>query len=372
MPQPRFVELSGTPRAMGEYFGEQCRDDIRNLYQVRMAHLERFLDIHDPGKHFSASSVLELVRRAVPAHQQFEPAIWEEFAGISRGSGLDPEELLVTNGLTDFRDLVLFEKPTTFPPARDHLGECTALLVPGDSGDGQTILGQTWDMHADAGDYLAIVHRKPMAAPETLCLTTVGCLCLIGLNSEGVGVGNTNLVPTDARLGVNYLFSITRALQCRSAQEAADAVTAAPRLSGHNFLIVDGRSAINLECTATREHRTRVQGKPFVHTNHYLAASLEGLEFRRDIANSHWRYQQMCRQVDPMEAPIDMNACWDQLAPVSQACVPAECGFDERVATVATVVLAPASKGGRLHVGVGAADSGTRQELRLVRGGRGK
>jgi hypothetical protein len=218
-------------------------------------------------------------------------------------------------------------------------------------------------MHAEAGDYLAIVHRKPDDGPETRGLTTTGCLCLIGLNSEGVGVGNTNLVPTDARIGVNYLFTLTRALRSRSAAEAADVVASTPRLSGHNFMMVDSQSVYNVECTATRDHRRQVRDEPFAHANHYLEDPLRPLEYQRQTDNSQWRYEKACQLIGRLPWPITLDACWQHFAELSQDRVPAANGFDENLVTVATIALCPAA--GRFYVCTGAAGSSTRHELTL-------
>ena len=359
----RFVELSGSPAAMGEAFGEQFRDEIRGLFEARMSRVKRFLALQDPGRPFSPAAVLKVARGTIDAHQSYDARIWDEFAGIARGSGLALDELLVTNGLTDIQDLILFDKAAASQAFGAHVDECTAMLVPGECGGGQPLLCQTWDMHAEAGDYLAVVHRKPDDGPETRGLTTTGCLCLIGLNSEGVGVGNTNLVPTDSRIGVNYLFTLTRALRCRSAAQAADAVASTPRLSGHNFMIVDGRSVFNVECTATRDHRRQVRDEPFVHANHYLEDSLRPLEFQRQTDNSHWRYKKMCGLLGRLPRPITIDACWQHFAQVSQHHVPAANGFDENLVTVATIALCPAA--GRFYVCSGAAGSSTRHEVKL-------
>ena len=359
----RFVELCGSPATMGEAFGEQFRDEIRGLFEARMNRVRHFLGVHDPDRPFSPAAALEIARGAIGAHQRYDSGIWEEFAGIARGSGRALDELLITNGLTDMQDLVLFDKAAASQAFEVHVDECTALLVPGECGGGQPLLCQTWDMHAEASDYLVIVRRKPDDGPETCGLTTTGCLCLIGLNSEGVGVGNTNLVPTDSRIGVNYLFTLTRALRSRSAAEAADAIASTPRMSGHNFMIVDGRSACNVECTATRDHRRHVRDEPFVPTNHYLKDSLRPLEFQRQIDNSRWRYEKMCGLLGHLPRPITMDACWKYLAEVSQGCVPTANGFDENIVTVATIALCPAA--GRFYVCAGAAGSGTRHELKL-------
>ena len=92
---------------MGEAFGEQFRDRIRDLRDSRMDHLAAFVAKYDPQRKLTKSKILEIGRATLPTHEQYDPAIWQEFAGIARAAGLKNEELLVANGLTDLQDYAL-------------------------------------------------------------------------------------------------------------------------------------------------------------------------------------------------------------------------------------------------------------------------
>jgi len=352
MPELPVVEVAGPPKAMGEAFGEQCREGARDLTESRMDHLAGFVERHSPGRGVSRRSILDLVALTVPAHQQFDADVWAEFEGIARGADLRIEELLVGNGYTDFRDFVLLEGRGTGEGGGDHLGECSALLVPGGLADGQPIVGQTWDMNADAGPFLVVVHRKPSDAPETLGLTTTGCLCLIGMNSEGVSVGNTNLIPTDARVGVNYLFTITHALKSGSAEAAADAIEATPRLSGHNYYAADSSIVINMETTARRSKRTVPGESAFVHTNHYLDDELRPFEIESyDRTNTCWRYETLSDGVGRLGEPVTMPDCWEQLSAVTQDKVGDGNATVRGAATLGAIVQCPGRR--TLHICAG-------------------
>ena len=362
----RCVELAGAPAEMGEAFGEQFRDDIRNLAECRMDYLVRFVTRFDPGRNLSRRGLLELVDSTTAAHQTYDAAIWAEFTGIVRAAHLTVPELLVANGLTDLRDFVLFDQPGPRTRSRAHTGECSAFLVPERMADGHPLVGQTWDMHSDAMDFTVIVRRKPDNGPETLGLTTVGCLCLIGMNAAGVSVGNTNLIPVDTQPGVNYLFTITRALRCTSAAEAADTIEATPRLSGHNFYVADAEDAFNIETTATRAHRTHVTDRVHVHTNHYLDKELRKIEFAREnVRNSEWRWERLNGNFEGLRAPIRMDDCWKQLSDNTRGdgavCNEDVNGEHGDFCTVATVVQNPAAR--RLWICSGGARLGTRQEF---------
>ena len=219
-------------------------------------------------------------------------------------------------------------------------------------------------MNADAAEFLVIVHRKPDDWPETLGLTTVGCLCLIGMNSEGVSVGNTNLVPTDVRAGVNYLFTITNALRRSSAEEAAAAVEAAPRLSGHNYYAADERTIINIETTARQARRTVVENEMFIHANHYLDEGLKSLQLGgQDLRNSNWRQDTLAGRLEEAGTPVTMDTAWEQLAHVTQEKVEVGNVTKRGGATLATVVQCPARRA--LYICAGGPDTGDRQVLAL-------
>ena len=364
MPQIRKIELFGTHQSMGEAFGEQFRSEIKQFTEIRIERLCQFVQIFQPNRSVTRQEILDVAKEMLPAHRVYQSSIWDEFAGIAESSGLSAEELLITNGLTDIRDFVLLQG---MPDSDTHLGECTAFVVPAQCTTGQTIVGQTWDMHADAIDFTVIVHRKPVGAPQTLCLTTVGCLCLVGVNSDGVAVGNSNLTPMDSQVGVNYLFTITHALQQSTASAAADAIVRTPRLSGHNFYVADSETAINLECTATKHHRTDVEATPFIHANHYLSESFQRMDFKRDNTNSVWRQDALTQHLNSLKQPLTPEMCWDQLGKVSQDCVPCEQAQEDSSrtdpATVATLVLCPAER--QIDICSGSTASGSRQRITL-------
>lgn len=362
----RIVELSGKRRKMGRAFGEEFREDIHRFTEIRIGLLARFVKTQDAHRDVSRDHAVAMARKTLEAHREYEPNIWEEFCGIAEGAGLKEEELIVCNGLTDLRDYVLFENRARDERSEFDDGECSTFLVPADVTGAAPIVGQTWDMHADAIDYIVVVRRKPDDAPETLALTTVGCLCLIGMNSEGVTVGNNNLVATDARVGVNYLFTITKALQCRTANDAAGSIESTLRLGAHNYYMADAKEVINMECTATRLHRDRIEGKAFTHTNHFLVESLKEYELPgQNSGGSIFRNTQLSANFAALQGPVTMEDGWAQLSDDTRE-QGAICNEDYEgkysgFATVATVVQCPGEH--QFWICAGGAKSGKRLEL---------
>lgn len=272
----RLIHLSGRPHEMGLQYGKLLRDEIHALAEERlrlaMAHARQ------RERPVSRAQCLALAARFLPAHAAYDAAVYAEFMGIAAGAAIAPELLLIGNGFTDYRDVLSLGKPDE---------ECTAFWVRPQAAAGKTLCGQTWDMHATAEPFVLLVHRRPEEGPETLSLTTAGCLSLIGVNDAGIAIGNNNLIPTDSRPGVVYLAMIHRALAARTWSEAVGAITAAPRASGHNYYLADAEGRLcNLETTAQRHEALDTETPTFVHTNHYRAPALLPLAAPLDPAST--------------------------------------------------------------------------------------
>ena len=345
---------------MGESHGEEHRDEIREFVSRRIEHLIGFIGKYDPDRALSVSSMQEVAESLLEAHREYDQHLWEEFAGIARGAGVSEAELLIGNGLTDVRDLVLMrgfrgregeELPGHSPEdpgaiAHGDTGECTVFGAAAEACGGSPIIGQTWDMHPDARDFLLVIQRRPEGRPSTLGLTTVGCLSLTGVNSDGVGICTSNLVPTDARDGICYLFTISKALTASNAREAATLIETTDRLSGHCFMVADGSSVIDIETTACHSRNTSHTIGVRVHSNHYIDEELALLAYDGvDTASSRWRRRHLDSAFQNAASPLDEALCWNLLSDATRG-DGAVCNEDYEgrfgdVATAATIVVDP-------------------------------
>jgi isopenicillin-N N-acyltransferase like protein len=284
----RILHLEGTPARMGEAFGEQCREAIAGLYALR---LENALAqaLRYGGRRASEAELLMLAGACLEASARFDPDGAEELHGIARSAGLSPERVLAMNGLTDLRDALAWGGPL------EAAGGCTAFVVQRDrSADGRLWAGQTWDLGSENLPYVVAVKRTPAAGPPTCCVTTVGCLSLMGMNAEGVAIGTTNLRTTDAGPGVPYLGVIHRALAEPSAVEAAALIARAPRAGGHAYTVVDrSGGAFAVECSARRSRSFAIRGGFHVHTNHCQVPEHQALEADVPYASSRARLARM-------------------------------------------------------------------------------
>jgi len=274
----QVIEVAGSHRQMGAEFGEACRDDVRGLFEARV------LNAIEQAKTYGGHSVteahlIEIAKASLPIVQDYHPAGFEELQGIAEGSGLGLERVWVMNALTDLRDIAAYTDVALWAPPVDGEG-CSSFIVKGDSSaDGTGFVGQTWDLSTSNMPFVRIVKRRPAQGPATVCLTTVGCLSLIGMNEHNVSIGTTNIRTLDARKRVCYLDVIHCALHQEDLESAVRVMAEAPRAGAHYFYVMDGQGrAAGLECSAQQHARIDVKTGHYVHCNHMLEEAVRGLE----------------------------------------------------------------------------------------------
>lgn len=274
----QVIELSGTHRQMGQAFGEACRDEVRGLYAARVLNAIEQAATYG-GHSVTEGHLVQIAKACLPLVQAYHPEGYAELSGIAQGANLDLERVWVMNALTDLRDIASYTDVARWAPPVDGEG-CSAFILQGDqSAEGTGFVGQTWDLSTSNMPFVRIVKRRPTEGPATVCLTTVGCLSLIGMNAHGVSVGTTNIRTLDARPGVCYLDVIHKALHQTDLESAAHTITEAPRAGAHYFYVMDGQGrAAGLECSATQSARVDVDQGHSVHCNHVLEENNRALE----------------------------------------------------------------------------------------------
>lgn len=306
------ITLSGTPGEMGLTFGETFRAKIQELAQSRLVRLKQYINEYCQVS-MSDEEIIGHVAKLLPCHQAYDKNIWEEFCGIAEGANISYEMLTISMGYTDLRDYLIQE----IKAETTDIGGCTAFIIPNNLSKQGVLCAQTWDMTTEVINYLVIVHRKPTHGPETIYLTTMGSLGLIGFNSNGIAIGNTNLMASDNRPGVHYLFTISRALNAETLDAAVGSIVNTPRLAGHNFFLADATTGVNIESTSRFSYCSLLEDNPYVQTNHYLSDSLHSLE--RDLPkniyiNTHYRYDRMMNHLTNVSKKWDASLCWQALA----------------------------------------------------------
>ena len=284
----RVLHFSGTPRALGEGFGETCREQIGAFYRARVDNAIVQAKDHG-GREVTEDDVLAVASRGLIVAESWDPDGYAELLGIARAANLSATQLYAMNGLTDFRDHLAWGDDVLYG------GGCSSFLAQADrTASGRPMCGQTWDLATDNMPFVIGVHRAPADAPATWSLTTVGCLSLIGMNEEGLAIGTTNLRTTDTRVGICYLSIIHRALAERRAEDAARIIARAPRAGGHYYYLCDrAGQQIAVECTGRQHHLTEVERGHYVTCNHVLHEPHKQLEGDTPKASSMCRIKRL-------------------------------------------------------------------------------
>ena len=274
----RVLPLSGSHYDMGYQHGLQFADDIRQF-----AH-ERIKLSGDPGwsgQTLSADDVIGIAEACVTHHEAYAPDLLEELRGMADACQLSLAELIIVNGFTDFIDTVYNAQNLSVPvPAHAGTDNCTAFLVPNHkSATRQGFYGQTWDMHDTATPHVIMLKGAPTNKPEFMAFTTVGCVGMIGMNSEGVAIGINNLSGNDGQTGVTWPFVIRKALEQRTATRALECIQDARLAGAHNYMIMDKQGrGFNVEATPSRMVVTDLAEDALVHTNHCLFPQTQEVE----------------------------------------------------------------------------------------------
>lgn len=343
-----IVKLQGQPRVMGEQFGEECRDDIRELYERRLRQVRLIARL--AGERVTVAKTLDISERALPKIKGYDEIDFQELIGLSRGSQLSLAQIVFMQGATDFIDLLVSGR------YRGSLG-CTAGMLNSTVGS-ELMLAQTWDLFTDNLPFVRLVHRRPKKSPETWSLTVTGGLSMVGLNSEGLGVGTTNLVVKDAQLGVPYLSILHSCLRQRSVKAAEQRVIEAPRMGGHFYMLGDRSGTLAaLECSAKKVARHKMKRGFWVETNHGVSKRIQEEEVFEADSQSTGRQKRLIQLIRSHRGTVtaeDLKRMFsDHHLAGEEICVH---GDPDDVSTNACVIVCPNS--GVIHACRGQAHLG--------------
>ena len=259
-------------RENGFMHGESFRGGILELAELRRnLMLERNPTLN--------SRLDELAAEQWQINRDFDEELFEELEGIREGSGCSITQLVILNNYTDFRDIRM-----------DDEGCSTLYIQTG----GQSLAGQTWDMHSTAKKYVSVL-KVPGEGGPTLLFSLVGCLGMMGYSSRGYMVGVNNLNSIDARSGLLWPTLVRKCLKQKSFDNLRKTLVNAPVTSAHNYLIARPLLGEMWEVLPTcQELVERVEGQENAfsfHTNHCLVEKTIALEAQIGKASTtHNRY----------------------------------------------------------------------------------
>jgi len=233
------------------------------------------------------------------AHEQFKisqayaPYIAEEIKGIAQGAECTLTDIVILNNYTDFRDIEMPEEGcTTMAHFYAH----------------EKVMGQTWDMHRSAKNYLCMIevlgneHSEPQ-----LILSLVGCVGLMGINSSLRAIGVNNINTFNARAGLIWPLLVRQSLLEKSFDQMRERLVKAPVTSGHNYLIACTEGAEHLEILPDRyesvglipKAQTHATSHMIFHTNHCLGPEIKKVEDQNSMSSTTFdRYNQAMQSIE--------------------------------------------------------------------------
>jgi len=283
------IEVKGSPKQMGQSYGEQLRDQIKEFVEHRIRITGQYLA--ERGFEGEAD-LIRVGTTGLEALERIHQEGHEELVATAQAAGVEPAALFSAGNYSDVRDVVLLGGKGEDAKADG----CTAFIVPADlTRDGHVLAGQTWDLHPDDVKHVVAVKRKPIDGPRTWSITTVGCPTLIGMNEWGVYVGTTNIKVKEVREDApGYLNVLHLALSTASdAPAAARVFEQTARLAAHTFWSAELSGGSEIEASASRavvrDLGRGIEGT-LLQTSHCLDAGLADLEAEEPSESSLKRY----------------------------------------------------------------------------------
>lgn len=259
-----LVEISGAPRARGRLYGEQARQRIAASVDLYAGSLGRL--------GFAKPEIDRFTAAFRPRLATFAPDLVDEMEGIAEGAGVDFAAIMLVNARTEVLQLARREKGI----ADDEPDGCTgAVVLPGETRDGDLIHGQNWDWRAECAETSVVVRILRDDGPDLLTFTEAGGLARSGFNSAGIAI-TANYLESDRdyrELGIPLPFIRRRALEASHFALALKVVATTPKSGSNNMMLSTAEGyAVDLECAPDEAFAIHPDRGMIVHANHWQSA----------------------------------------------------------------------------------------------------
>ena len=244
-----FLEVAGSHkdvgRAIGTKFGSIIRERITER-QKRIVDYDKYLKNVEP--YYNATK------------ERF-PNLIIESEEVAKAAGV---------GVADYFSINSHEVATDFK--HDH---CTVAVSFGEKG---ATVGHNEDWEGASPDALYILKATIKGT------TFLGLQYKVATPGVAVTINNWGLVQCinyldqAPQIGVPKNFVARAVLECKTLGEAEKVIRETKRASGFNHVLVQGHKVWNIETAADKIAVIRIDGDPYVHTNHYLVPEMKTLE----------------------------------------------------------------------------------------------
>lgn len=260
----KLHEFSGTWHEIGQQYGEECREEIKDMH----AYWENALSAVMPDK--TMDEIVEKSAIFAEPIKTYAPEFMDEIEGIAEGAGISANEALFHQGS--------FEMDVAGPL---YIGGCTSFAASGKATkDGKTIAGQHFDWFDGAA--MVMMKLKPKDGPAILGTSIAGQLLQFGINELGVAHYANVLCWPKSVVGVPAVVSAQKALLSKNVPDALRCITQCQNAIALNHLIAgkDG-DILDVEATPDKCGILLPDRDIMTHSNHFLTHFLQD----RDLAD---------------------------------------------------------------------------------------
>lgn len=233
----------------GESHGEQFKDGIKELAEIRRGLILAMTPIRDDAFEQLALEQLEMTR-------VIAPDIVEEIEGIARGSGVSVDRIVGINNYSNFGDLHVDEGNQIRKHKSGRFYEQSkGILRPNEGGlsvqiqdNGQVTTGNLLNTHGSAKNYLCVINipeipigpppsdgSKPEKITNALLFSTIGCVGLAGVNGMAQYVCANHFEVNNAKPGIIWTALVRKLLQQKELGSMRDLLTKAPFTGGNTY-----------------------------------------------------------------------------------------------------------------------------------------
>jgi hypothetical protein len=307
----KVLQCTGSPAERGRQQGEE----LRSLIELGVGNwLDAIGARHgiDPDVYIAEFLSKTAYRTSI---ERWAPELLFEVHGIADGSGQSLDRMLAYSMLDE-------EWRYSKTRAVAEAPGCTAVGVRAEDGR-PTLIGQTMDIPSlHDGTQVVVIHEE-QGAPTQAVFTAAGMICLMGVNSAGVGVvvNNLGMLPS-ARTGMPVTFIERKLLDTFSVEEAAYGLQAMQHAIGQHYLIGDPANLVSFEADAARVIGGAEDQRVISHANHPLYDPPVNPEFEATYAASNTRARFAC-MTTLAEAATTLDdietALTDTSAPISRS-----------------------------------------------------
>ncbi|MEM7452895.1 MAG: C45 family peptidase [Planctomycetota bacterium] len=270
-----------TPRERGRMHGETFREGILELAEIRL-NLMRHIN-----PNMTEETISELAAQQWMASEVFDRDLTMELQGICDGAGITRDQLVVLNNYTDFRDINLPDEG------------CSLVYV---NYGGNPVMGQTWDMHGSAKNYLCAIRITDAdGALAQVILSVVGCPALMGYTNLGTCVGVNNITTSNAKAGTIWAVIVRKMLNQKSYEAMVRTLDQSSPASGHHYCLASTESAGMFEVMPGLTEQVGAnagEDGAMYHTNHCLGREAAGRQLPvSKTSTTHIRYNLLEKKI---------------------------------------------------------------------------